>query len=116
MFNPPGVTGFGDPESPEGIPIDVPEEGDPDFIGPVQPDEPDLELPPDFVGGGPSFEGGTIFETPLEPFEITESTTLSDIIEEFGVSASAAANIKFETLEFPTSTFDFGTNTNVEGA
>jgi len=107
MFNPPGVTGFGLPESPEGVPI------------PGFGDVPEIEtdIPGEFVGGGVGFEGGFIFETPTEPFEITESTTLSEIIAAgLATSASGAANIKFEALEFPSSTFDFGTNTNIEGA
>jgi len=100
----------------------APEPGDPDFIGPVDPgpftgpgpfqELPPDELPPGFVGGGPSFEGGSIFDLEEDaPFEITESTTLSDIIDEFGVSASKAADILFTALEFPTSTFDFGEST-----
>ncbi len=89
----------------------VPEEGDPEFIGPVQPDEPELELPPGFVGGGPSFEGGTIFdfEEPA-PFEIGIGTTLNEIINALGVSATEAANLLFEATEFGTSSFSFGTN------
>jgi len=110
-------------------PCDIPEEGDPDFIGPVQPDEPEppfvepeepepfqppVELPPGFVGEGPSFEGGTIFER--DPCFMT----LSEIIDAgLASSASAAANVKAiacsanvteEPTDFPED-FDFGTNT-----
>jgi len=99
--------------------------GDPSFIGPVQPDEmfsldtfgqteqqieetfaetmDQLELPGGFVGGGPSFEGGTIFETDIC------NKSIGQIASENGISASAAADLKFQACE--TSTFDFGTNT-----
>jgi len=105
---------------------EIPEEGDPDFIGPTQPngdfsldtffDEPDpifdepeppfeppIELPPGFEGGGPSFEGGTIFETDIC------NKSIGQIAQENGISASAAADMKFQACE--TSDFDFGTNT-----
>jgi len=105
---------------------DVPEEGDPDFIGPVQPEEPFrlpsteiiteqpidvLQLPEGFEGGGVSFEGGTIFETPIE------NLSLSQIIDRFGVTASQAADILAragggtpEAIE-QFEAFDFGTST-----
>jgi len=110
----------------------VPEEGDPDFIGPVQPDEsfmlpetepftppitpptpPGPELPPGFVGGGPSFEGGSIFET-NDCF-----LSLNQLIDKYGVTASQAANIKAiactaQPGEQPTDIpeeFDFGFST-----
>ena len=99
-------------------PCDVPEPGDDDFIGPVQPDEPfelpptpgpvppGPTLPPGFEGGGPSFEGGTIFETTDE-----SCTTLSCVIDRNpGFSASQAANRLAEILG-TFGDFDFGTNT-----
>jgi len=108
---------------------EVPEEGDPDFIGPVQPEEefsldtffdepepifdepeppfePPIELPPGFEPGGPSFEGGTIFETTDE-----SCTTLSCVIDRNpGFSASQAANRLAEILG-TFGDFDFGTST-----
>jgi len=84
----------------------VPEEGDPTFIGPVQVDEPfslatffgpaepePIPLPepisPITGFGGPSFEGGTIFETPIE------NLSLNQIIEMgLAETASQAANLK----------------------
>ena len=74
----------------------IPEEGDPLFIGPVQPEEPfslpptpepitTPQLPPGFTGGGPSFEGGTIFENPID--------TLIEVLAAFpGLTASQAAD------------------------
>jgi len=100
----------------------VPEEGDPDFIGPIQPEppfmlpepeppfeepepfDPPIELPAGFVGAGPSFEGGTIFETP------TEFLSLSQIVEKFDVSASKAADILARAKD-DFGDFDFGTST-----
>jgi len=70
---------------------------------------PPVVLPPDFEPGGPSFEGGTIFETP-DCF-----LTLNQITQKYNISASAAANrkaISCSTMEgdqptdFP-SDFDF---------
>jgi len=112
-------------------PCDVPEEGDPDFIGPVQPDEefmlptppmappspPAPPLPPGFEGGGPSFEGGFIFET-NDCF-----LSLSQLIDKYGVTASQAADIKAQACtaepgEQPTDIpeeFDFGTSTGAGG-
>jgi len=115
----------------------APEEGDDDFIGPPSPPEPECieipqltggtinsctgaftppsapppvdippgpTLPPGFEGGGPSFEGGTIF-----PIDIC-NMSLSDIIDANpGISASQAADMKFQACE--ESDFDFGTNT-----
>jgi len=94
-----------DPDDPNQDPTKflppVPEEGDPDFIGPIQPDEPFM-LPeiepapiplPDPISpitgfGGPSFEGGTIFETPIE------NLSLNQIIEMgLAETASEAANL-----------------------
>jgi len=114
-------------------PCDIPEEGDPDFIGPVQPDEkfmlpepepdfdepeppfqPPVDLPSGFTGGGISFEGGTIFER--DPCFMS----LSEIIDAgLASSASAAANVKAiacsanvtgELTDFPED-FDFGSST-----
>jgi len=113
---------------------EIPEEGDPGFIGPVQPEppfmlpptepeppfdepeppfEPPIELPPGFEGGGVSFEGGTIFER--DPCFMT----LNEIINAgLADSASAAANLKAiacsanvtdEPTDFPPE-FEFGTN------
>jgi len=77
------------------------------FIGPPEPPEPTFEppviLPPGFEGGGPSFEGGTIFETDIC------NKSIGQIASEFGISASAAVDMKFQACE--TSDFDFGTNT-----
>jgi len=70
---------------------------------PEPPFEPPVVLPPDFEGGGPSFEGGTIFET-----DICDKS-IGQIAIENGISASAAADMKFQACE--TSDFDFGTNT-----
>jgi len=54
-----------------------------------------------FTGGGVSFEGGQIFES---------KPTLSSIIDEFGVTASQAANI-LANINQDFGDFDFGTNT-----
>jgi len=54
----------------------------------IAPGIPDPIAP--FEGGGVSFIGGTIFETP------TEFLSLSQIIDKFMVSATEAANIKLE--------------------
>jgi len=61
-------------------------------------------LPSGFEGGGPSFIGGSIFETPIA------NLSLSQIIDKFMVTASQAANIKaIAANDF--GDFDFGTNT-----
>jgi len=58
-----------------------------------------------FSGGGPSFVGGTILETPIS------NLSLGQIIEKFGVGATEAADIRARARnDFP-SDFDFGTNT-----
>jgi len=62
------------------------------------------ELPAGFSGGGPSFIGGSIFETPIQ------NLSLSQIIDKFGVTASQAANIKAIAAD-DFGNFDFGTNT-----
>jgi len=63
-------------------------------------DFPDQE----FTGGGVSFIGGSITETPIG------NLSLSQIIDKFGVTASQAANLKAEALD-DFGDFDFGTNT-----
>jgi len=79
--------------------------------GPVFPGEP--ELPPGFVGGGPSFEGGTI--RPRDPCfmtlnELIESGLASSASEAANVRAIACSeNVTEEPFDFPES-FDFGTN------
>lgn len=47
-----------------------------------------------FIGGGISFEGGSIFETPIA------NLSLSQIIDQFMVTASQAANIKAQAIGF----------------
>jgi len=77
-----------------------------------KPFEPPVDLPEGFVGGGPSFEGGTIFET-NDCF-----LTLNQLTIKYNISASAASNLKAiscsmqagdEPTDFPVD-FDFGTN------
>jgi len=68
------------------------------------PFAPPVELPGGFVGGGPSFEGGTIFETDIC------NKSLGQIAAENGISASAAADMKAQACE-DLSFFDFGENT-----
>ena len=55
---------------------------------------PSIQSEAGFMGGGPSFIGGTIFETPIERL------SLSQIIDRFGVSASRAASIRAEAQGF----------------
>jgi len=57
-----------------------------------------------FQGGGLSFIGGQIFETPIA------NLSLSQIIDQFNVTASQAANIK-AIAQDDFGDFDFGTNT-----
>jgi len=98
-------------ETPAGIDIGPFLNGDDGFIGPPEPDTPPIpepftppvELPSGFVGGGPSFEGGTIFETDIC------NKSIGQIAQENGISASAAADMKFQACEV--SDFEFGTNT-----
>jgi len=113
---------------------DIPEEGDPDFIGPVQPDEPfsldtffgpvtppveepfapPVELPSGFVGEGPSFEGGTIFERDpcfMTLNEIINAGLASSASEAADLRAIACSeNVTEESVDFPED-FDFGTST-----
>jgi len=63
-------------------------------------------LPAGFTGGGPSFIGGSIFETPIV------NLSLSQIIDKFNVTASQAANIKAIAAD-DFGDFDFGTNTGL---
>jgi len=86
------------PDLPQCQPEDVP------ITPPVPPEPvPGPELPPGFEGGGPSFEGGIIFETDIC------NKSIGQIAIENGISASAAADMKFQACE--QSDFDFGTNT-----
>jgi len=57
-----------------------------------------------FQGGGLSFIGGQIFETPIA------NLSLSQIIDQFNVTASQAANIQAIAKD-DFGDFDFGTNT-----
>jgi len=57
-----------------------------------------------FQGGGLSFIGGQIFETPIA------NLSLSQIIDQFNVTASQAANIQ-AIAQDDFGDFDFGTNT-----
>jgi len=56
-----------------------------------------------FQGGGLSFIGGQVFETPIA------NLSLSQIIDKFDVTASQAANIKAISQD-DFGDFDFGTN------
>jgi len=62
------------------------------------------DLPAGFEGGGPSFIGGSIFQTPIQ------NLSLSQIIDLFNVTASQAANIKAIAGDLFPADFDFGTN------
>jgi len=81
-----------------------PPEPEPDFDEPEPPFEPPIDLPAGFEGGGPSFEGGTIFETDIC------NKSIGQIAIENGISASAAADMKAQACE-DLSFFDFGTST-----
>jgi len=117
-----GGGGGGDPDLPPGF------QPNPEFE-----DDPTMFLPPDPVEDIPGVtvtetetETGTLFSVEIggqpepEPdpdldilsgFAFTPFTTLSDIINQFGVSASAAANLLAEALgNF--GGFAFGTNVN----
>jgi len=56
-----------------------------------------------FTGGGVSFIGGSIFETPFD----LASSTLNDIIEKLGVSASEASSLRREAQGFPSTETGF---------
>jgi len=58
----------------------------------------------DFTGGGVSFTGGSVRETPISEL------SLSQIIDRFNVSASQAADIRARARD-DFGDFDFGTNT-----
>lgn len=61
-----------------------------------------------FAGGGPSFIGGTVFETP-----ITGESTLGFIIDKLGVTASQAADIRAQAGGFtPEENVFLGIGTN----
>ncbi len=61
---------------------------------PIMPEPLPDPISPITGTGGPSFEGGTIFETPIA------NLTLSQIIDQFNVTASQAANILAEAQGF----------------
>jgi len=63
---------------------------DPFSVSSFLVDEPTQQ----FTGGGVSFMGGSIFETPIE------FLSLNQIIERFGVSASRAASLRAEAIGF----------------
>jgi len=65
----------------------------PDFDIPISPGLLDDVVGP-FMGGGPSFEGGFIFQTPIE------NLSLSQIIDMFNVTASQAADILAQARGF----------------
>jgi len=106
IFNPP--TEPRPPPMPGGLPVFptdprlTPNLGLPDLSIPVAPSIAPTVIAP-FQGGGPSFEGGQIFETPIE------NLSLNQIIEMFGVTASQAANIRAGGLD-DFGDFGFGTN------
>jgi len=64
-----------------------------DFGVTVAPSIAETVIAP-FTGAGISFEGGTIFETPIE------NLSLSQIIDKFMVTASQAADIKAQAIGF----------------
>jgi len=74
----------------------------PETFVPIAPEPESVTVTPSlldkvivpFTGGGVSFEGGTIFETPIE------NLSLSQIIDKFMVTASQAANIKAQAIGF----------------
>lgn len=75
---------------------DLPIVSDVPAISPIIPVAPSIaeETIAPFIGGGPSFEGGTIFETPIE------FLSLSQIIDRFMVTASQAADIRAQAIGF----------------
>jgi len=99
-----GETRIGGICRPAQLPSDMPpEQPDPE----QEPFMPPVELPEDFTFTQPDpegqFGGGTIFETDIC------NKSIGQIAQENGISASAAADMKFQACE--TSDFDFGTNT-----
>jgi len=91
---------FGKPE-PAPLGGGPSEAGDPQ----ISFSDKDVSIGGGFFGGGPSFIGGSIFETPIQ------NLSLSQIIDKFNVTASQAANIKAIAGDLFPSDFDFGTNT-----
>jgi len=85
---------------------DFPEEFIPNEIPTPFTPPPEIisDFEQEFTGGGPSFIGGSVTETP------TCNLSLSQIIDKFGVSASQAANMKAIACD-DFGDFDFGTNT-----
>jgi len=81
-----------------------------DFINnflpaPISPNvQSGLDTGQQFQGGGVSFIGGSVNETPIE------FLTVSQIVDQFGVSASQAVNILAQAQD-NFGDFDFGTNT-----
>jgi len=75
-----------------------------DIEVPQDPQPFSQPLPAGFEGGGISFIGGSIFETPIA------NLSLSQIIDKFNVTASQAANI-LAIAKDDFGGFDFGTNT-----
>ena len=94
--------------------VDTPITNIADFINRFVPSIPQVQAEEQVIpasipfaineGGGPSFIGGGIFETPIE------NLSLSQIIDKFNVTASQAANIQAEAQD-NFGDFDFGTNT-----
>lgn len=87
-------------------PCDVPEEGDPGFIGPIQPDEPfmlpEIEPTPLFTGleDVEITGGGAVFADPItEPFAVTN---IEETQEEFQERSAAFAEA-FPTITESTS-------------
>lgn len=64
------------------------------IVSQLIPTAPSIQTDFPFIGGGPSFEGGQIFETPIE------NLSLSQIIDRFMVSATRAASIRAEAIGF----------------
>lgn len=85
--------------SSEPVQISIPE--NPQSLIPVQSEIEDQQ----FFGGGDSFIGGVVRETP-----ITGDSSLSDIIERFDVSATEASDIRARLAD-DFGGFDFGSNT-----
>jgi len=81
---------------PPDLPTEIPTGTAPSIILPTQQDFNVQTTIPDqqFFGGGVSFEGGTVTETPIE------NLSLSQIIDKFMVTASQAANIKAQAIGF----------------
>jgi len=107
LFTGGGTPGFGrDDPRREGVIEAAPA----NTITPGLTDKEDFDFdvtspfPQQFGGGGPSFIGGQVFQTPIQ------NLSLSQIIDRFGVTASQAANIRAIAAD-DFGDFDFGTNT-----